>query len=318
MKHDFCLINESMKKTALLVFVFISVQTFSQTVSGYWYGTANVQSSSSTNNYLVELVIRQNKTQVQGIINYYFKRSFRSIKVNGNYDSRTRQLTLFNIPLTYHESREDMEVDCIMDFAAILRVAKAGSNLIGAFTGKPGYKYSCVDVNFNLKLNADISKEDSILQAIKLYKETYQVWKPNFQDTLVAVNIIPRKVENYVINAEYKQRENVLSKEITVDADSLNVDFYDNGEVDGDSISIFYNDKLIAFNRILSTKAVHFYVGLDTTRELNEISMFADNLGSIPPNTALMVVTDGKKRYEISMSSNLSQNATLKIRRRKK
>ncbi|MFI5186039.1 MAG: hypothetical protein ACHQF0_04905 [Chitinophagales bacterium] len=307
-----------MKKSVLFVFILISHHTFSQTVSGYWYGTANVKSSSSTNNYLVELIIHQNKTAVQGIINYYFKRSFRSIKINGNYDSRTRQLTLFNIPLTYHESLEDMEIDCIMDFAATLRVAKTGSNLIGTFMGKPGYRYSCVDVNFNLRLDADISKEDSILQAIKIYKETNQVWKPNYQDTLVAVNIIPRKVENYVINAEYKQRENVVSKEITVDSDSVNVDFYDNGEVDGDSISIFYNNKLIAFNRILGTKAVHFRVGLDTTKEVNEISMFADNLGSIPPNTALMVVSDGKKRYEISMSSDLKQNATLKIRRRKK
>jgi hypothetical protein len=306
-----------MKKVALLVLVFVYFHASSQTVSGYWYGTANVKSSNSTNNYLVELIIRQNKTQVQGIINYYFKKTFRSLKINGNYNSRTRQLTLFNIPLTYHGSLDDMEIDCIMDMAATLRVAKAGSNLIGSFMGRPGYKYSCVDVNFNLRLDADISKEDSILQAIKLYKETNQVWKPTYQDTLIAVNIIPRKVENFVIDSEYKHRENVLSKEITVDSDSLNVDFYDNGEVDGDSISIFYNNKLIAFNRILSTRSVHFYVGLDTTREVNEITMFADNLGSIPPNTALMVVSDGKKRYEISMSSNLSQNATLRIRRRK-
>lgn len=305
-----------MKKAALLASIFLSLQTFSQAVSGYWYGTANVKSNGFTNNYLVELILHQNKTQVQGIINYYFKRSFRSIKVNGNYNSLTRELILFNIPLTYHGSREDMEVDCVMDFAAKLRVAKAGSNLIGSFEGKPGYKYTCADVDFNLRLNADISKEDSIMRAIKLYKETYQVWKPSYADTLVAVNIIPRKVENYVIDAEYKERENVLSKEIVVDSDSLSVDFYDNGEVDGDSISIFYNNKLIAFSRILSTKAVHFYVGLDTTRQVNEISMFADNLGSIPPNTALMVVTDGKKRYEISMSSNLKQNATLRIRRK--
>jgi hypothetical protein len=307
-----------MKKAALLVCILVSLKTFSQTVSGYWYGTANVQTNGSTNNYLVELILRQNRSQVQGIINYYFKRSFRSIKVNGNYDSHTRQLTLLNIPLTYHGSLDNLEVDCIMDFAAKLRVAKGGSNLIGSFLGKPGYRHTCADVSFNLRLNADISKEDSILQAIRLYKETYQTWKPNFQDTLVAVNIIPRKVENYVIDAEYKQRENIVSKEINVESDSLKVDFYDNGEVDGDSISIFYNDKLIAFNRILSTKAVHFDVVLDSTKELNEISMFADNLGSIPPNTALMVVTDGKKRYEVSMSSNLSQNATLRIRRGKK
>ena len=307
-----------MKKASLLLILFLSLQTFSQSVSGYWYGAANVKSNNSTNNYLVELILRQDRTQVKGVINYYFKKTFRSLKINGNYNSLTRQLTLFNIPLTYHGSIEDLEVDCMMDFAATLRVAKVSSNLVGSFRGKPEYKYTCPDVNFNLKLNADISKEDSILHAIKIYKETYQVWKPTYADTLVAVNIIPRQVENYVINDEYKQREKVVSKEITVDSDSLKVDFYDNGEIDGDSISIFYNDKLIAFNRILSARAVHFNVALDPTREVNEITMFADNLGSIPPNTALMVVTDGKKRYEIPMASNLEKNATLKIKRKKK
>lgn len=307
----------TMKKAVVLVTLFFSINTFSQSVSGYWYGAANVKSKSSANNYLVELILHQDRTLVKGVINYYFKKTFRSIKVNGNYNSLTRQLTLFNIPLTYHGSMENLEVDCLMDFAATLRVAKASSNLIGAFQGKPEYRYTCADVNFNLRLNADISKEDSILHAIKVYKETYQVWKPGYQDTLVAVNIIPRKVENYVIDAEYKERENIVSKEITVTSDSLSVDFFDNGEIDGDSISIFYNDKLIAFNRILSTKAVHFKVALDSTREVNEITMFADNLGSIPPNTALMVVTDGKKRYEIPMASSLQKNATLKIKRKK-
>ena len=307
-----------MKKTILLLTVLLSLKTFSQSVSGYWYGAANVKSKSSTNNYLVELILHQDRTLVKGIVNYYFKKTYRSIKVNGNYNSLTRQLTLFDIPVTYHGSIEDLEVDCMMNFAATLRVAKVSSNLVGSFQGKPEYRYTCPDVNFNLKLNADISKEDSILHAIRVYKETYQVWKPTYQDTLIAVNIIPRKVENYVIDSEYKQRENVVSKEITVSSDSLKVDFFDNGKIDGDSISIFYNNKLIAFNRILSTKAVHFTVALDTTRQINEITMFADNLGSIPPNTALMVVTDGRKRYEIPMASNLQRNATLKIRRKKK
>jgi hypothetical protein len=307
-----------MKKAIILLTFFFGLKAFSQSVSGYWYGAANVKSSSSTNNYLVELILHQDRTLVTGVINYYFKKTFRSIKINGNYNSLTRQLTLFNIPVTYHGSIENLEVDCMMDFAATLRVAKAGSNLIGAFQAKPQYRNACSDINFNLHFNADISKEDSILHAIKVYKETYQVWKPTYEDTLVAVNIIPRKVENYVIDAEYKERKNIVSKEITVTSDSLNVDFFDNGEIDGDSISIFYNDKLIAFNRILSSKAVHFRMALDTTREVNEVTMFADNLGSIPPNTALMVVTDGKKRYEIPMASNLQQNATLQIRRKKK
>jgi hypothetical protein len=306
----------TMKKALVLLTIFFATTSHSQTVSGYWYGSANVKVNNSTNNYLVELILHQDRTEVKGIINYYFKETFRSVKVIGNYNSMTRQLNLFNIPLTYHGSPTGMEVDCSMDMSATLRVAQAGSNLLGSFVGKPDYKYTCADVIFNLKLAADISKEDSILRAIKLYKETYQVWRPTYDDSAVSATIIPRPVVNFPVAEEYKQRKNIISKEITVNSDSLKVDFYDNGEIDGDSISIFYNNKLISFNRILSDRPVHFDLPLDTTKQVNEITMFADNLGSIPPNTALMVVTDGKKRYEIKMASSLKENATLRIRRK--
>jgi hypothetical protein len=57
---------------------------------------------------------------------------------------------------------------------------------------------------------------------------------------------------------------------------------------------------------------------LDSAKSMNEVTMFADNLGSIAPNTALMVVTEGRTRHEIRMSSNLERNATIRIRRQKK
>ena len=84
-----------------------------------------------------------------------------------------------------------------------------------------------------------------------------------------------------------------VEKEIEVESDSLKIDFYDNGEIDGDSISVFFNNQLLAFHQILSTRAVHFDIVLDSTKNINEMTMFADNLGSIPPNTALMVIDDG-------------------------
>jgi hypothetical protein len=95
------------------------------------------------------------------------------------------------------------------------------------------------------------------------------------------VTIQPRNVVNYVVSNQYKEREKVVADELIVESDTLKVDFYDNGEIDGDSISVFYNDKLIAFNRILSTRSVHFEIPIDPTKEINEITMFADNLGSI-------------------------------------
>lgn len=307
-----------MKKTLVLLAILAAFSAQSQSVFGYWYGYANVKSTSATNNYLVEIILQPEKGYVKGVLNYYFKNTYRSHQVKGNYNAATRHLTLYDIPVTYHASNANMEVDCIMNLSATLRVAKAGSNLVGAFVGMPEYKYTCVDINFNLSLDADISKKDSVLKAIREYKETYQVWKPSAFDTLPSVNIQQRKVVNYVVENLFAQRENVIANEIEVDSDSVQVDFYDNGEIDGDSISVFFNNQLLAFSQRLSTRSIHFNLALDSTREVNEISMFADNLGSIPPNTALMIVTDGKKQHEIRLTSSLDKNATIRIRRKPK
>jgi hypothetical protein len=149
------------------------------------------------------------------------------------------------------------------------------------------------------------------------FKESHQVWKPTLSDTLIAANVIQRPVVNYVVEKQFRERENIINDEIEVNSDSIKVDFYDNGEIDGDSISVFFNNQLLTSSQILSQRAIHFNLALDPGKESNELSMFADNLGSIPPNTALMIVDDGKKKYEVRLTSNLQNNGTVRIKRKK-
>ena len=89
------------------------------------------------------------------------------------------------------------------------------------------------------------------------------------------------------------------------------MELYDNGTVDGDSISIFYNNKLLVSNRGLSEKAITVNFMLDEKAPQHEIILFANNLGSIPPNTATVVVKAGEKRYELRSSASLTENAVL-------
>lgn len=306
-----------MKKLLLLILLFFSVYASSQSVFGYWYGNANVKTNSSANNYLVEMVLQPEKNYVKGILNYYFKNTYRSVKVQGNYNASTRELSLYNVPVIYHGSIANFEVDCEMNLQATLRVSQLTSNLVGSFRSLPGYTYTCPEIVFNLVMNADISKKDSVLKAISEYKENYQVWQPQIEDTLVAVTVVPRKVINYVVEEDYKKRQKEIVNEIEVESDSLRLDVYDNGEIDGDIISVFYNEGLILNSQKLTHKSIRIDVVLDSTKEYNEVSMYAENLGLIPPNTALMVVSDGKNKFNIRLSSNLEKNATIRIKRKK-
>jgi hypothetical protein len=306
-----------MKKYLLLIFMAATLNGYAQNVVGYWYGTANIATNNSSNNYMVELIVKQNQSSVQAILNCYFRNSYRSIKVNGSFNRISRELSLVNVPMPYFASTDKVQVDCTMDLFATLRVAKAGSNLTGRFVGTGNYKYTCPDIYFDLKLNEEAGNQDSVLLALKNFKETYQLWTPSATDTLVAAVVQQRKIENVVINKEYQLRESEIQKEIEIESDSIQVDFYDNGEIDGDSISVFFNDQLLGSNLKLSARSVHLDLKMDTTKEVNTLAMFANNLGAIPPNTALMLIYDGKKRYEIRLTSNLTKSGAVRIRRKK-
>jgi hypothetical protein len=307
-----------MKKLATLFFLCLSLFGAAQNkVVGYWYGSANVTNGGSTNNYAMEIVVAQTGAKVEGVLNYYFRNTFRSIPLKGVYTAATRQLVIPDIPITYHASSGKFEVDCIMDFLGTLRVSKTGSILNGRFVGKAQYRNTCPDVTFDLALDTAVHNMDSLYAETRIKKEKYAVWEPAEADTLIAATIVQRPVVNYVVVNQFKAREKELQQEIEVDSDSLTINFYDNGEVDGDSISVFFNDKLLTFNRLLSAKAIQFKIGLDSSREFNELSMFADNLGAIAPNTALMLVYDGVKRHDVRLSSNLEKSATVRIRKKK-
>jgi len=115
----------------------------------------------------------------------------------------------------------------------------------------------------------------------------------------------------------FEQRKNIMSKEIEISSDSVRISFYDNGDIDGDSITVFLNKYPVLTHQPLSAKSLNMYLAFDKGHDVAEIGMYAENLGLYPPNTELMVVTDGDKRYEVYMSSSLSQNATVVLRKKK-
>lgn len=109
----------------------------------------------------------------------------------------------------------------------------------------------------------------------------------------------------------FEKRKADILKTIEIENDTFRIDLYDNGEVDGDSVSVFYNDKLILSHKRLSEKPITLTLDATINNTINELTMYAENLGEIPPNTALMVVTDGEKRYEVRISSDLKNSGTI-------
>ncbi len=110
-----------------------------------------------------------------------------------------------------------------------------------------------------------------------------------------------------------EKRNNTLVKTIELEHENFKVDIYDNGDIDGDTISLIYNGKLLLSHKRLSDKALSLTLTADNANGLNELVMYAENLGEIPPNTAAMVVTDGDRRYEVRITSDLQKSGTIKF-----
>ena len=127
----------------------------------------------------------------------------------------------------------------------------------------------------------------------------------------LAKNSIQDKITAPIPN--FEKRNNTLIKIIEVENVSVKVSLYDNGEIDGDSISLFYNGKLLLSHQRLSDKPITLTINVDKDKMMNELVMYAENLGSIPPNTALMVVYDGPNRYEIRITSDLQKSGAIRF-----
>jgi dipeptidyl-peptidase 4 len=108
-------------------------------------------------------------------------------------------------------------------------------------------------------------------------------------------------------------RKNSVFGRLEVNDRNVTLDIFDNGTIDGDSISVYYNNKLLVANRGLTDKAIVVQLMLDDKAPQHEIVLFAHNLGSISPNTATVVVKSGGKRYELRSSASLTENAVLML-----
>jgi hypothetical protein len=101
--------------------------------------------------------------------------------------------------------------------------------------------------------------------------------------------------------------------EIAVDTGEIKLEFYDNAVIDGDSITILVDKRVILTHQKLSLKPITSSIRIDLKNPFHEVEMVAENLGSIPPNTALLIITAGKNTYKLFLTSSKEKNAAVRF-----
>lgn len=124
---------------------------------------------------------------------------------------------------------------------------------------------------------------------------------------------ITEPVRPQTIEEKFTTRKKILTTEIPLSGDSIELRFYDNAEIDGDSISLFLNEKLVFSHIRLTGNAYTIKLAVSELQSTNELIMVAENLGAIPPNTSYMVAIVNQQRYEARLESTEGSSAMIRF-----
>lgn len=111
-------------------------------------------------------------------------------------------------------------------------------------------------------------------------------------------------------------RKSEFTQEVYFKSDSLILTLYDNGEIDGDTVSVYLNGEVVMPSQGLKSSAIRKTIHMDDGLETFTLVMFAESLGKYPPNTGLLVIRDGNDVYNLRFSSDFQKSSGIVFRRK--
>ena len=279
-----------MRNVILAVLLMQACMVTAQDLNGIWRGTLIQAPGGCYTQYNIELQINHlvtGNTLSGKAYDYHDVTRYVKLDFIGRYNSTTKRMVIIENNLM-ETHIPDVCVPCVKTYD--LSWSKSGNEEVlsgdckgrefGAYNNCPSYK-----IVLHRVANSDF--------AVDIEQ------KPDLLELQHNLHLQPRSKE--------------LVKTIIVSTGELRLDFYDNAEIDNDTITVLLNGKLLLYRQML--KATPLTISINAFPNTDyELVMYADNLGSIPPNTALLVITAGVKKYEVRLASSEKTSAALKFR----
>lgn len=272
------------------VLAFLLILSFTgrgEDLNGIWKGTLTQGPGGCYPQYFLELQINFSGDRLTGkAYDYYDKDHFVKMSFTGRYNPQTHRLVIIENEVLQAVIPVECEA-CIKTYD--LNYSKHGDqeelngDWKGTFSDK---RLICPPGQIRLKRATQSDFPIDIEQS----------------DTLLALQ---KKLH-------LQPRQPTLVKTITLPAPDVKIELYDDAVIDGDTVTVLINNKLLLYRQMLTDRplTIHFNAFPNTVYEL---VMYADNLGEIPPNTALMMVSSGSEKYKAFMSSSEQTSATIRF-----
>lgn len=278
-----------MRFLMLLLAISFFFTSPAQMLTGIWRGKRTQVSGGCFPEYSLELHITySNQNSVMGnAYNYYDTERFTKINFTGRYNPSTKRLVIienavlqFNVPANC--------VPCIKTYDLNWGIAGTDEALEGDWKG-----HEMGNANICPPGKIHLSREMTPIFPVDVFQN----------DTLSGLQK----------TLKLQPREKELVQSVIIDSPTIKIELYDNAEIDDDTVTVFLNNTLLLYKKRLTDKPLLLnFTAIPNTDY--EILMYADNLGRIPPNTSLMVITAGANRYELRLSSSEQKSAVVKFR----
>ncbi len=333
------------KRLIIFCFVlFFSVQLFAQSpayadITGLWKGT--MYNDTTQLNYRYEIAISENKGKLSGYSHTYFilndkeYHGVKKIKIRreGNeVITQDVELIANNYPI---KPPKGVHVINVLRFEIkenkMILSGKFETNRTKEYAPATGFVRVERKNNFWQSALVPHLEELGLAKNLSFVEEAKKIEIQTASNTNTIADIVkiepvkekvtePVKIKQSTVTdaaADIGNRKIETIQSVYYKTDSLELTLYDNGEVDGDTVSVLMNGELIMPRVGLSTNAVRKKISTVNTGDSIQLIMYAENLGSLPPNTGLLIVYDGPDRYEIRFSGDMKKNAAIIFRRKK-
>jgi len=325
-----------MKNLFAAFILLLSLKGQSQVVTGLYSGTLYNDTTKMLQKY--EVALSEYRGKITGysyttfVVNdtfYYGVRSVSAIKKDGNLIIEDDKMLANNFP----------EISKKVRRITTIPLSEVNTDTVTSLKGRwettKTKNFYSVPGSIDLKRDSDSAQSALIghLRELKILGPVYAVTRSDAiavvepsaakkkQPTQTAASKSPAtpSVSNTPVPTviPYAQRGEKLLQTMTVNADSLTLSFYDNGVVDGDRISVYVNGMNVIDNVLLTAAATKKTIPVNAVDGEIKLVLVAETLGSLPPNTGLLIIHDGDNRYNVHFSADLQTNASIILRRAK-
>lgn len=289
-----------MKLIYLIALLFTSQAVSAQDISGIWYGKITQQPGAYRQTYDLELNLSQKRKRLSGESYATITDSlYIKIGLQGSINDKSVFLSE-NI----NEIRQEILPDgwhlCIKNLHLKLRQNGGIEYLEGIWDGRGRDEKTCLPGKVFLARSRE---------------EANRYWTTH-RDSLVqnsqTISEIPATKIDFA--SSFLDTEPTKVTEIEVHNTKLKLQLSDYRKVDNDTVSVYLNRSLLANKVCISKRAAIVNLRLDTRFDLHELLLFAENLGSIPPNTSELLVIDGENTHRVLIESDNRKTAAVYLR----